>query len=228
MSVRTRTEARNDAREAARREVAPAATPDTIERRLPSRYRERDFRVRRMLAYADSIAILVAVLASLPFGTDTPVGRYVLWGAITVPAWVVLMKLYGLYDRDAKRVSHGTIDDLPWVFHAVVIGMLLMWLHYRFLAGIHLPLAQSVALAVIAMAAVLVLRAAFRTAATRRLPGERVALVAGAGRPLRRPASGEVTLLVGAERQGLPDEVVAACDRGGVAMVFAARRHFRH
>ena len=33
-------------------------------------------------------------------------------------------------DRDAKRVSHGTLDDLPWVFHAVVIGTLLMWLYY--------------------------------------------------------------------------------------------------
>jgi len=42
------------------------------------------------------------------------------------------------------------------------------------------------------------------------LPGPRVALVAGAGEPLAGPAAG--TLIVGAEREGLPDEVVAACD----------------
>ncbi|HEY4427759.1 MAG TPA: RNA methyltransferase [Solirubrobacteraceae bacterium] len=46
------------------------------------------------------------------------------------------------------------------------------------------------------------------------LPGERIALLAGAGEPLR---GGEdrapVTLLVGAEREGLPPEVVAACER---------------
>jgi TrmH family RNA methyltransferase len=45
------------------------------------------------------------------------------------------------------------------------------------------------------------------------LPGERIALVAGAGEPLRGPARGPVTLLVGAERDGLPGELVAACER---------------
>jgi len=42
------------------------------------------------------------------------------------------------------------------------------------------------------------------------LPGPRVALVAGAGEPLAGPAAG--TLIVGAEREGLPDDVLAACD----------------
>ena len=45
------------------------------------------------------------------------------------------------------------------------------------------------------------------------LPGERVALVAGAGDPLTGPARGELTILVGAERDGLAPDVVAACDR---------------
>jgi len=45
------------------------------------------------------------------------------------------------------------------------------------------------------------------------LPGERVALVAHAGEPLRGPAEGPVSLVVGAERTGVPEEVVAACDR---------------
>lgn len=42
------------------------------------------------------------------------------------------------------------------------------------------------------------------------LPGRRVALVARAGEPLSGP--GEGTLVVGAEREGLPPDVVAACD----------------
>jgi RNA methyltransferase, TrmH family len=45
------------------------------------------------------------------------------------------------------------------------------------------------------------------------LPGERVALVAGAGEPLRGPATADVTLLVGAEREGLPEDVLARADR---------------
>ncbi|MEJ7798828.1 MAG: RNA methyltransferase [Solirubrobacteraceae bacterium] len=45
------------------------------------------------------------------------------------------------------------------------------------------------------------------------LPGERVALVAGGGSPLGGRANGDTTLVVGAERDGLPPDVVAACER---------------
>ena len=52
----------------------------------------------------------------------------------------------------------------------------------------------------------------------RRLPGERIALSAAAERPLgaavRASArAGGLTLLVGAEREGLPSAVLAACER---------------
>jgi TrmH family RNA methyltransferase len=63
-----------------------------------------------------------------------------------------------------------------------------------------------------------------RVAAIDELPGERVALVAHAGEPLTQLAStlisasaGEaaepVTLLVGAEREGLPQDLIDACDQ---------------
>lgn len=46
------------------------------------------------------------------------------------------------------------------------------------------------------------------------LPGERVALVAHVGEALAAGPPGEaVTLLIGAERDGLPDDVIAACER---------------
>jgi RNA methyltransferase, TrmH family len=48
------------------------------------------------------------------------------------------------------------------------------------------------------------------------LPGERVALEAGAPDALSGPlhgARGAVTLLIGAERYGLPDDVIAECER---------------
>lgn len=45
------------------------------------------------------------------------------------------------------------------------------------------------------------------------LPGETIALHQDAEEPLHGPAAGPVTLLVGAEREGLPAEVLAACDR---------------
>ncbi|CAA9463013.1 MAG: hypothetical protein AVDCRST_MAG38-349 [uncultured Solirubrobacteraceae bacterium] len=46
----------------------------------------------------------------------------------------------------------------------------------------------------------------------RELPGPRVALVAGEGRPLSEVAAAAGSLVVGAEREGLPAEVVSACD----------------
>jgi TrmH family RNA methyltransferase len=45
------------------------------------------------------------------------------------------------------------------------------------------------------------------------LPGERCALVAGAGEPIwNMGGEGPLTLLVGAEREGLPAELVEACE----------------
>jgi TrmH family RNA methyltransferase len=53
-----------------------------------------------------------------------------------------------------------------------------------------------------------------RAATVGELPGERIALVAHAGQPLRSlSVEGPLTLLVGAEREGLPDDVVEACER---------------
>jgi TrmH family RNA methyltransferase len=55
-----------------------------------------------------------------------------------------------------------------------------------------------------------------RVAAVDELPGERVALVADPcppTQPLRGPAQSPLTLLVGAERDGLPREVLDACER---------------
>ena len=49
-----------------------------------------------------------------------------------------------------------------------------------------------------------------RVAGIAQLPAPRVALAAGAGEALRGPLEG--TLVIGAERAGLPDEVVQACD----------------
>ncbi len=44
------------------------------------------------------------------------------------------------------------------------------------------------------------------------LPARKVALVADLGRPLRELDLSDVTLLIGAEREGLPEEVVQAAD----------------
>jgi TrmH family RNA methyltransferase len=55
-----------------------------------------------------------------------------------------------------------------------------------------------------------------RASSIAELPRERIALVADPRPPaqtLRGPADGPLTLLVGGEREGLPAEIVAACER---------------
>jgi TrmH family RNA methyltransferase len=55
-----------------------------------------------------------------------------------------------------------------------------------------------------------------RASSPAELPGQRIALSAGAPETLREIAGErleEVTLLIGAEREGLPGEVTAACER---------------
>jgi RNA methyltransferase, TrmH family len=51
-----------------------------------------------------------------------------------------------------------------------------------------------------------------RVASVDELPGRKVALAARAGRALGELQAEDVTLVVGAEREGLPADVVAACD----------------
>src|SRR3954464_343076 len=51
-----------------------------------------------------------------------------------------------------------------------------------------------------------------RVRAVGELPGRRIALAAREGRPLAEVAAHEATLVVGAERRGLPDDVLASCD----------------
>jgi TrmH family RNA methyltransferase len=51
-----------------------------------------------------------------------------------------------------------------------------------------------------------------RVATVEELPGRKVALAARAGRALAELDETDVTLVVGAEREGLPLEVLAACD----------------
>jgi TrmH family RNA methyltransferase len=52
------------------------------------------------------------------------------------------------------------------------------------------------------------------------LPGEVIALVGGADTALAGPAQQELTIVIGAEREGLSAEVIAGCDRvAGIAIL---------
>src|SRR6201989_1634653 len=86
----------------------------------------KDVALRRLLAAGDAVAVILALAIALMRPGMSSAGHRLLWGLVAVPLMMVLFKLYGLYDRDVKRISYSTADDLPRLFHATVIGSLIL------------------------------------------------------------------------------------------------------
>jgi exopolysaccharide biosynthesis polyprenyl glycosylphosphotransferase len=141
----------------------------------------RDFVTRRLLACADTLGVVVAMgAASLSVGIrELPLGL-VLLSLPTLPVWIVLFKVYGLYDRDIKRISHATLDDLPWLFHALLLGGLLFWAYLKISPYHQLTFDEAVVFGATAMAVISLLRFGVRRLVLSTLGPERV-LIAGIG-----------------------------------------------
>ena len=134
----------------------------------------RDSTERRLLLAADLIAI-GAALAAATVLLGHP-GQF-LWGLISLPLWVVVFKAYGLYDRDAKRISHGSVDELPWIFHAMLLGSLLLLALYHLTPAGAIALSSLAVFAIAGIAAVTAMRAAARQVSSSTLGPERVLLI---------------------------------------------------
>ena len=97
--------------------------PDRVERLggragLP-RHLANDALRRRMLAAADSVAVLVAV-AFAEIGSLSVAAAF--WAAALLPVWIVLAKLHGLYDRDHAALRHLTADELGSIVAWATVG----------------------------------------------------------------------------------------------------------
>src|SRR6516165_2805268 len=107
-------------------------------------YGRRDYYLRRLLAISDVCCLALAM--GFAFGTRSHFStEYLLLGLLTLPAWVVLFKMYGLYERDTKRLSHGTLEDLPSVLRALLLGCVLLWCWYARVAPTELAFADLAA-----------------------------------------------------------------------------------
>ena len=158
--------------------VAAAVSADGAVRR-PVLARRDQVR-RRLLALADMVAVLVALLAAAALTPGRPFPRDLLWGTVLLPGWLVLFKTYGLYDRDGKRISHTTVDDIPSLFHAVLLGEVLTWLWFQIGPVGKLPFVTVLTFGATAMVLILAARALVRMAMRRLFEPERV-LILGEG-----------------------------------------------
>jgi len=138
-----------------------------------------DAALRRLLVAADVLAVLVALVAAVAISPMPPRGHPLTWSLFAVPMMMVLFKLYGLYDRDIKRISHSTVDDLPWLLHATIIGGLVLWLYSRYSPMRRLDFAEIMLFGVSAMLLVVAARFSVRGIAVRAIGPERALLVGG-------------------------------------------------
>lgn len=89
-----------------------------------------------MLAFADVVA---GAIASLLVAGST---ASAVWPVALLPLWIVIAKLFGLYDRDQRSVRHLTVDELPAIAGWAAAGVAML--------GVLLPLTPAGAFSVTA------------------------------------------------------------------------------
>jgi exopolysaccharide biosynthesis polyprenyl glycosylphosphotransferase len=91
----------------------------------PSGWRRRGAILRRLLAGSDWLA-LTATLCVVTAATSTTDVATLFWAVLFSPSWILVVKINGLYDNDHRRIRHSTLDELPALVSASMLGTLLL------------------------------------------------------------------------------------------------------
>ncbi len=169
----------------------------------------RDALLRRILALADVTTALLVSLSFAAFAGGSVVDAF--WAAVFAPAWILLAKLHGLYDRDQRSLRHLTIDELPSVFVWAVTSIAALTLFLWATPAGTPTVGAAVRAWVVALAGAIVLRGLARVTWRRIVPRER-ALIVGSG-PLADATRRKLDLF--------PDIHVAVVDQGDESAVEA-------
>src|ERR1044071_1830441 len=106
---------------------APSAPGDSPRLGLggPEGARRRGAMLRRLLASGDWAAIIGALCLVTATTSTTDVAT-LFWAVLFSPVWILVVKLHGLYDNDHRRIRHSTLDELPSLVSASVLGTLVL------------------------------------------------------------------------------------------------------
>ncbi len=85
--------------------------------------RRRGAMLRRLLAAGDWAAVLGGLCLVTATSSSTDVAT-LFWAVLFSPAWILVIKLHGLYDNDHRRIRHSTLDELSSLVSASVLGTL--------------------------------------------------------------------------------------------------------
>jgi exopolysaccharide biosynthesis polyprenyl glycosylphosphotransferase len=171
------------------RNVVGARTLEIVDRRrVGESHRTRGWLVRRALVLADlvglSVAFAVAEALFRPGTYGDPVHPWleVLVFGLTLPAWIVTARLYGLYTSDEERNDHATVDDLVGIFHLVTIGAWIFFIGTSITRVTALNLHKLLTFWLLAIALVVAGRALARALCRRRVEYLQNAIIVGAGK----------------------------------------------
>ena len=149
-------------------------------RRVRGWSRRRGWLVRRLLLASDVVGLTLAFALARPF-PNLPVGVQVLVLLLSLPAWVVAAKIFGLYDGDDVRTDHSTVDDLVGVFELITTGAW-AFVAVPWLLGLPEPAPQGVVIFwLVAIALLVIGRAGVRTGVRHRLMYLQNTIIVGAG-----------------------------------------------
>jgi exopolysaccharide biosynthesis polyprenyl glycosylphosphotransferase len=154
-------------------------TPARVDRLVGTRHRDRDYGLRRILFGADLVALVSALAIAIRIVGD-PGQREVdaLWIIPTIPAWFLLFRAYGLYQRPLRQFEPTHLDDSSSLFHALLVGTLGLWVWFRFMPVHRLGLEDVIAFGFFAFLLINSFRAAVRMVGLRIRGPEKVLVIA--------------------------------------------------
>ena len=143
--------------------------------------------MRRLLLAADVLGLVVAYGVALELAPPAstadrvaPVWEMAIFVA-TLPLWVLLARIYGLYDRDEERTDHSTVDDVVGVFQVVTLGTWSFLVITHVLDLAYPNLGRLVVFWLLAVALIPLLRAASRAIGRRQSSYIQNVIIVGSG-----------------------------------------------
>ncbi len=144
----------------------------------------RESLLRRMLGAADILAVILGAL-SIGFFSGENISAF-FWIVALVPAWIVLAKLLGLYDKDQRALRHLTIDEASPLAVWALLGSLGIVLFFRLPVPASLSVMSATQLALAVAVTSFVLRGATRRLWRFTTPPERTVIIGPDSETIRR------------------------------------------
>src|SRR3954451_19968288 len=169
--------------------TADAKTLEILRHRNATRApRRRGWLVRRALVVADLAGLATAIVAvELMYGTGSGAGNTVhpvleaFLLLATLPAWIVVARLYRLYDQDEERTHHPTSDDLVRVFHLTTVCTWVFFAGVSLTGLAHPELTKVITLWFLAVGLIAVSRTCARAWCRRNISYIQNTVIVGAG-----------------------------------------------